>query len=475
MKRNHIIETIIDSELITPGSAVVVGVSGGPDSLCLLHALVSIADMFDLIIVPVHVNHKLRPEADDEAAHIEDICERMDLDIELFEASCSELSEEAGISTEEAGRIIRYEIFDEVALGLEEEGIPGEKIMIALAHNADDQAETVLFRLLRGTGPHGLAGIPAVRMSEAGYLIVRPLLSVERKEIEEYISENRLRPNIDSSNSDNKYARNRIRNELIPYLEKNYNPKIREHLRRYARLAYMDDMLLREIALSEYADDISFDDERDRAVLDLTKAKDNPPSVNSRIVRMMLEVLGLESNATYEIVNSITDLMYSDHPSAGIDLPLGLRAYREYDTLVFSGEEEMFRPDESIEIWPQVVLAREFEPDEDRPYAAFDFDSFSADHPGSIGEIVLRTRLEGDYLPMKSGSKKVQDLMVDCKVSRNARDSMLMAAIGSEVLWILPSPHFTSEREREKGRFSQKYQISDTTERVLLIELGDTM
>lgn len=476
MKRDHIIETIIDSELIAPGSAVVVGVSGGPDSLCLLHALVSIADMFDLMIVPVHVNHKLRPEADDEAAHIEEICDRMDLDIELFEASCSELAEDAGVSVEEAGRIIRYGIFDDVARSIEEEdGVPGERIVIALAHNADDQAETVLFRLIRGTGPHGLAGIPAVRMSEAGYLIVRPLLSVERKEIEEYIRENRLRPNIDASNSDNRYARNRIRNELIPYLEKNYNPKIREHLRRYAKLAFTDDMLLREIAVNEYADDISFDEERGRAVLDLKRAKDNPPSVNSRIVRMMLEVLGLESNATYENISAIMDLMYSDHPSAGIDLPLGIRAFREYGTLVFSADEEIIRPDESLEIWPQVMMKRDFEPDEDQPYAAFDFDSFNAEHPGSIGEIVLRTRHEGDYLPMKNGSKKVQDLMVDSKVNRNARDSMLMAAIGSEVLWILPSQHFNGEREKQKGRFSQKYQISDTTERVLLIELGDSM
>jgi len=475
MKRDHIIETIIDSELIAPGSVVITGVSGGPDSLCLLHALVSIADMLDLVIVPVHVNHKLRPEADAEADHIAEICDRMDLDLEMFEASCAELADEAGISTEEVGRIIRYEIFDDVAQSIEDDGVPGDRILIAVAHNADDQAETVLFRLLRGTGPHGLAGIPAVRMSEMGYMIVRPLLSVERKDIEEYIRENRLRPNIDASNSDNRYARNRIRNELIPYLEKNYSPKIREHLRRFARLAYMDDLLLRELAMSEYGDSISFDDEKDRAVLDLAAAKENPPSINSRIVRMMLEVLGLESNATYEIVNSIMDLMYSDHPSAGVDLPLGIRVYREYDKLVFSGEDEIIRPDESVEIWPQVIPSREFEPDEERPYAAFDFDKFNAEHPGRIGEIVLRTRREGDYLPMKNGSKKIQDLLVDAKVSRNARDSMLMAAIGSEVLWMLPDPHFSKEREKEKGRFSQKYQISDTTERVLLIELGESM
>ena len=182
MKRNYIIDTIIDNGLIAPGSAVIIGVSGGPDSLCLLHALSSIADMYDLVLVPVHINHMLRPEAYEEADHLTDICERLDLDLRIYEASCKDLAEELGISHEEAGREIRYQIFDEVAAELEENGVPTDKIVITVAHNADDQAETVLFRLIRGTGPHGLAGIPAVRVSEGGYLIVRPLLNVERKE-----------------------------------------------------------------------------------------------------------------------------------------------------------------------------------------------------------------------------------------------------------------------------------------------------
>ena len=219
MKRNHIIDTIIDNGLVPPASAVIVGVSGGPDSLCLLHALNSIADMYDLMLVPVHINHLIRPEADDESMHLSDICDRMDLDLRIYEASCKDLAKELGISVEEAGRQVRYQIFDEVAQELEENGVPADKIVIAIAHNADDQAETVLFRLIRGTGPHGLAGIPAVRMSEAGYLIVRPLLEIERKDIEAYIRENKLRPNIDKSNDENTYARNRIRNEHIQYLE----------------------------------------------------------------------------------------------------------------------------------------------------------------------------------------------------------------------------------------------------------------
>lgn len=475
MKRNHIIDTIIDSGLIAQGSAVITGVSGGPDSLCLLHALNSIADMYDLILVPVHVNHMLRPEAYDESMHLGDICERMDLDLRIYEASCKDVAEECGISVEEAGRQVRYQIFDEVAAELEENGIPAERIVIALAHNADDQAETVLFRLIRGTGPHGLAGIPSARMSEAGYLIVRPLLSVERKDIEAYIADNKLRPNIDKSNDENTYTRNRIRNELIPYLEKNYNPKIKDNLRRYAGLAYMDDSLLRDIAMADYFEYVDVSGEKEEAVLDITKLKDNPPSINSRIVGMIFELLRLEDCTTFENVSAVTNLIYSEHPSAGIDLPYGIRARREYDKIIFSAAEEKIMADESMAIYPRVLMAKEFTPDDETPYAAFDFDAFNAEYPGRMGDIVLRTRREGDYLPMKHGNKKIQDLLVDSKVRKSARDSILMVCIDSEVLWVLPSEYFAGESEKAKGRFSPKFHITDTTKRVLLIELDESI
>ena len=475
MKRNHIINTIIDTGLIQPSSAVIVAVSGGPDSLCLLHALNSIADMYDLLLVPVHVNHMIRPEAYDESMHLDGICERMDLELRIYEASCKDVAEELGISVEEAGRQVRYQIFDEVAAELEENGVPAEKIVIALAHNADDQAETVLFRLIRGTGPHGLAGIPTVRMSEAGYLIVRPLLTIERREIEAYIADNKLKPNIDKSNNENTYTRNRIRNELIPYLEKNFNPKIKEHLRRYAGLAAMDDSLLRDIALADYFDCVEVSGEKEEAVLNIGKIKDNPPSVNSRIVGMIFELLRIDDSVTYETVSAVTDLIYSDHPSAGIDLPYGIRARRVYDKIVFSAEEDVVMPDESLAIYPRVLMAKDFVPDDDVPYAAFDFDAFDKEYPGRIGDIELRTRRRGDYLPMRHGKKKIQDLLVDSKVKKSARDSILMVCIDSEVLWVLPSKYFAGGREKLKGRFSPKFHITEKTKRILLIELDETI
>ena len=475
MKQNFIVDSIIDSGLIEPQSAIVIGLSGGPDSLCLLHALAGIADMLDLGLFPVHVNHMLRPEAYREADHAADICDRLDLECKIFEAPCAEIAKELGVSTEEAGRNLRYQIYDEVASELEEQGIPRDRISIALGHNADDQAETVLFRLIRGTGPHGLAGIPPFRFSEKGYAIVRPLLEIGRKEIEAYIKENRLRPNIDKSNSESTYARNKIRNELIPYLEENYNPKIKEHLRRYAKLASIDDNLLNDIAFNEYKDNIYVDEENEKAVIDLSTIKDDPLPVTGRIVSLTFNMLGLENYVTYENVSAVTDLIYSDNPSAGVDLPLGVRAYREYDKLIFSMGEVELRPDSSLQIHPQIIMMKDFVPDEDRPYAAFDFDKFSKEYPGRLGDLTLRTRREGDYLPMRKGSKKIQDLLVDSKVRKIARGSILMVCIDSEVMWILPSDEFAGEREKTKGRFSPKFHIDKTTKRVLFIELVESI
>lgn len=475
MKRNIVIDSIIDSELLEEGAVIILGFSGGPDSLCLLHALNEIRYAFNFEIVPVHVNHHLRPESDSEAEHAEEICERMDLDCRVYDANCAEVAEELGIGTEEAGRNIRYQIFDDVADELIDEGKSFDKIVIALAHNADDQCETVLFRLLRGTGPHGLAGIPAYRRSASGHPIVRPLLGVERKDIEEYIKVNKLRPNIDKTNKENNYARNRIRNELIPYLEENYNPRIRETLRRFAATANMDDALLREIAFNEYTECMEVDGDSKRAIMNLSTIRDNPPAINSRVVSLVFELLELENLVSYENVIDVLELIYSDKPSAGIDLPLGLRAHREYDKLVFSTGEEAYVPDERIGIYPHLLMIKDFNPDEELPYAAFDFDLFDKEHPGMVGDIILRTREEGDYLPIKGGSKKIQDLLVDSKVKKNARDSIQMVCIGSEVLWVLPNSEFSGIAEKTKGKFSSKYAISDATERVLYIEIVDSL
>lgn len=469
-----IIDKIIDSGLIQENSYIIVGLSGGPDSLCLLHSLVQIAEPYNLNIVPVHVNHKLRAAADEEADNVARICEVLDLECLMFEADCQGLADELGISTEEAGRNIRYEIFDDVAGDLKSQGIEEDRIFIAIAHNADDQSETVLFRLLRGTGIHGLAGIPEIRLSDGGFMIIRPLLRVERRDIEAYIKANNLHPNIDESNAGTDYARNRIRNELIPYLEKNFNPNVRDALRRFAEIAEVDDSVMQDIAYNDCSDALRADHDKDALVLDITDIRDNPPAINRRIVALILKMLKLDTLSSYELVIAILNLIYTDNPSAKVDLPEGFKAIREYDQIVFTDNEEYLesvRPDDNLMLVPQVIMKKEFRVEADEVYAAFDFDEFNRKYPGKIGEIVLRTREEGDYIAIKGGSKKLQDFMVDSKIRKNVRDSLLMACIGNEILWILPNRELSTEEQRKKGKFSQNFQIGDATERVLFLEV----
>ena len=476
--KKPVIDSIIDSNLIVEGSTIIVGFSGGPDSLCLLHALVQLSEPYNLTIMPVHVNHKLRPSAESEAENCVRMCDRWGLECDVYEADCKSMANDLGISLEEAGRYIRYDVFDEIAEDVKSKGVDEDSIFIALAHNADDQSETVLFRLLRGTGVHGLSGMPEVRASDAGFLIIRPLLQVTREEIENYIKENNLHPNIDESNFESKYTRNKIRNELIPYLEKNYNPNIKQALRRYAEIADVDDGAITAAAAEAVNDCLEANEKDDSLVLDITNLKDTSPAINRRIVGIILSALRLETKSNYELVVSLMNLIYSENPSAIIDLPSGYKAIREYNKLIFTDNAELFeskKADDNVRLMPQVMMKKEYSPKEDQLYAAFDFDKFNKAYPGKVGEIKLRTRQESDFIAIKGGSKKIQDFLVDEKVSKNLRDSLLMACIENEVLWILPNEVFSTSDLQEKGKFSHNFQINDTSERVLFLEIADIL
>lgn len=476
--KKSVIDTIIDSGLVERDSYIVLGLSGGPDSLCLFHSLLQIADSYNISLVPVHVNHKLRPSADNEAEHVARICHRFGLECNVYETDVEEMARDFGVSTEEAGRMMRYEIFDDVAKDIESQGVPSEKIFIAVAHNADDQSETVLFRLLRGTGIHGLAGIPEVRSSDEGYMIIRPLLKVTRDEVEAYIAANGLKANIDESNSESEYARNKIRNELIPYLEKNYNPNIKDALRRYAEIADVDDSVMTDIAIGECQNCLEVDQIDNVVTLDITDIKDNPPGINRRIVAIVFKSLRIDDNSSYELVLAILRMIYSDNPSAVYDLPAGYKAIKAYNTIYFTDNEKYFgvaQPAENLELMTQVIMMKEFRMPDDVNCAAFDFDKFNKAYPGRMGDIVLRTRCQGDWIVIKNGSKKLQDFLVDTKVRKSVRDSLLMACIDNEVLWIIPNEELGTEEQREKGKFSHNFQIEDASERALFLEVSEKL
>ena len=241
-------KTINEHDLIQQKQHIVLGLSGGPDSVCLFHVLMTLSRQLGITVHPVHINHKLRPgAAERDQKYAEQLCESMGVKCSVFTVDCSEMARELSMTSEEAGRVARYDAFHEtaqrVAAELQAGGMDEEKarssVKIAVAHNAGDQAETILFRLLRGTGTDGLAGI-AYERKERGFSVIRPILDVDRTAIEEYCERNGLDPVIDHTNSEAIYARNKIRLELIPLLESEYNENIKASLVRLGRIASED-------------------------------------------------------------------------------------------------------------------------------------------------------------------------------------------------------------------------------------------
>ena len=250
--------TINQHQLIQQGAHIVIGLSGGPDSVCLFHVLLQLQQQYELVLHPVHINHQLRPGAAERDQHyVEALCRQYGLECRSFVVDCNALAEALHMTSEEAGRKARYDAFYQTAEELAEElqqsgthetaeGMRAQ-IHIAVAQNANDQAETVLFRLLRGTGTDGLAGI-AYHREERGFRVIRPLLDVDRDEIEQYCRSQGLEPVQDHTNQEPIYARNQIRLQLLPYLEAEYGKNIRARLVRLAQIAADDKAYLWEQA-----------------------------------------------------------------------------------------------------------------------------------------------------------------------------------------------------------------------------------
>lgn len=295
-------KTIDDNNLIKQNQHIVIGLSGGPDSVCLFNVLRALSAEMGLTIHPVHVNHKFRPgDAERDQKYVEDLCERNGLRCSSFVVDCNALAAQTGMTSEEAGRKARYDAFYQVAEELSKE-IPKENIKIAVAQNANDQVETVLFRIMRGTGVDGLAGI-AYERNERGYKVIRPLLDVYRNEIEAYCERNDLNPVIDHTNEESIYARNKIRNELIPYLEKEHNTNLKESMVRLARIAAADKEYLwqqaeevyRELAHEEYSEEVSMDRE------ELAKLH---PAIRHRVMLKAFAAIGLDSDISEERIKA---------------------------------------------------------------------------------------------------------------------------------------------------------------------------
>ena len=277
---NKIFDTIKKYNLIKKGDRILVAVSGGPDSMCLLNSLINLKEKLKIKeILVAHVNHMLREEAEEETKYVEDFCNSKQIKIFVKYVNIKEIKVKNKISEELAGREERYKFFEEIA--------KNENInKIAIAHNYNDNAETVLMHLLRGSGLSGISGIEPI--SNGKY--IRPLIKCNREEIESYCKEKKLEPKFDKSNNDNKYYRNKIRNLLIPYIKEEFNPNIVDTLNRLAELTSNDNKILKNIIIKEY-EDICIKENKNKIVINLKEFNKKEDSLKPRLVLLIIEKL----------------------------------------------------------------------------------------------------------------------------------------------------------------------------------------
>ena len=236
------LSTIKKYNLIEKGDKIVLGLSGGPDSVCLLHILNRLREVLDIEVYAAHLNHQIRGlEAQQDALYVSQLCESLGVTFFVKSINVPQYCKDNKLSLEEGARKLRYEMFFEI-----KESLNANKI--AIAHNMNDQAETVLMRMMRGTGLQGLKGIDYIRDG----VIIRPILDIERSEIEAYCEEHKLNPRIDSTNLESIYTRNKIRLELIPYMKENFNSNVTESIVRMSNSLKCDNELIEEEAIKQF-------------------------------------------------------------------------------------------------------------------------------------------------------------------------------------------------------------------------------
>lgn len=445
-----------EHHMLRPGDRVVAGVSGGADSVCLLFVLLKWRERYGLDVAAVHVNHGVRAEAGEDARFVEELCGRQGVPFYLREADVDRLAKEWKCSGEEAGRIVRYRAFRDAAADF-------GAYRIAVAHNLNDRSETMLFHLFRGTGLKGLAGIPPVRDQ-----IIRPLLCVQRDEIEHYLEEIGQDYCRDATNGEDLYTRNRIRHHILPYAEQEVEGCLR-HMGQTAELvAEAEEYLGRQTAEALAA---CTEDGGNCRVIDCGAFEAFHPAIRKRMLHELIRSLAPGAGDIFRIhVEELNDLCLREG-NRTVCLPFGIRGRREYGRVFLGRGEGTGEPScgerraEDAHVAFQVLSAKDL-PRNDENSVIFPENEYTKwfDYDKIIESPVLRTRAEGDYLTIRDGGgalchKKLKEYMVTEKIPRGLRDQVLLLAEGSHVLWLVGY------------RISEYYKVSGNTKRVLQVQL----
>ncbi|MGL5151988.1 MAG: tRNA lysidine(34) synthetase TilS [Clostridium sp.] len=432
--KDEVLKFIKNNNLINDGDKVLVAFSGGPDSVCLLNLLTELKDELKIELGAAHINHLLRGyEAFKDEEYGEAFCEKIGVPFYVHREDIKKYSDEYAISTETAGRKVRYEFFDKIS---KEYGYN----KIATAHNANDQVETILMRIARGTGIEGLCGIPVMRENK----FIRPILGIDRKSIERYCEIFDLKPRIDESNSERDYSRNKIRLDIIPYLQENFNPNLVASVNRMIGLLNQDSSYIEQECEKKFEKYVSINN---NTVVVNKKVKDEHFSVLSRILR---KALGKISKSEYDFeMKHIEDAikLFDFETNKEIHLPNNVVVKNVYGDIELKLRVEKKIINEEIVIDKNNLKNRyEFEKNSiifdiiekdinfnnNKYIKYFDYDKIN-------GNIIIRKRRNGDKIqPLgMNGNKKIKDIFINSKIPTEKRDLIPIVQFGDNIGWIV--------------------------------------
>jgi len=447
--------------MLAQGDAVLVGVSGGPDSVALLHSLVAIAPKWSLRLVVAHLNHQLRgPTADEEAAFVSKIAAGLGIPCKIASRNVAEYGIRYRLSVQEAARAVRYAFYDEVAAEYSAD-------KIALGHHADDSAESILIHLLRGTGPLGLVGIPPVRDGR----IIRPLIDLTRKEILAYLERHGLEYVLDRSNLDTDYLRNRIRHQLLPLLREEYNPNMVDALNRLGSILG-DEEDFWDLTVGRVFEELSWKRIPHGMSLSVSRLSGLHPALLRRVVRhAVLSVKGDLKRIGHVHVEAVIQLVVGSSPSGRLDLPDSITVLRDLEAVNFLSEPpqviagfEHDIPGIQTTPIPEIGIALKLlvcDGDEVSDPKSYPLTTALFDMEAITFPLTVRSFKEGDrFNPLgMSGSQKVKTFFINQKVARRERLRCPILLSGGHIIWV------------GGYRIDDSVKITEKTRKILKAEL----
>lgn len=439
------------NNMINCGDGIVIGVSGGADSVCLLHVLCELRQEYDISLYAVHVHHGIRGnEADDDEEYVRKMCESLGVWYQSYRYDVPKLTKDSGVSEEEMGRNIRYKTFNEVMAKT-------KAVKIAVAHNANDCVETVIHNMCRGTGIKGMCGIPPVREN-----IIRPVMCLERFEIEKYLNERKISFRVDSTNLKTDYTRNKIRLELLPYMNKNINAMSGEHIMRLAgQLTQINEYM--EMEVHRACEKVTADVKGGMAV-DIEAFLNCHPTIRSGIIRFVIEnVAGKLKDITSDNIQDVISLMQRG-TGKSINLPYNIVCTNVYGKCFIRINNEISIEKEKVIVnvpgeyilknGDKFIFSLEKSLNfKEKMYTKwFDYDKIK-------NVMQIRFRENGDFLEVAKGRhKKLKSYFIDEKVPRECREHIPLLADGQHIMWVVGH------------RISEAYKITDMTCNVLKVQ-----